>query len=118
KMASNSASIPRPEYPRPQFVREHWVNLNGPWTFAFDFSKSGMQRELYTSTGFDREIMVPYCPESELSGVNHKDFIEQMWYHRPLVIPADWQGQRILLHFGAVDYESEIFIDGKSVLRH
>ena len=117
-MATSSASIPRPEYPRPQFVREQWVNLNGPWTFTFDFSKSGMQRGLFTSTGFDREIIVPFCPESELSGVNHKDFIEQMWYHRPLEIPADWQGQRILLHFGAVDYESEIFVDGKSVLRH
>ena len=112
------STLPRPEYPRPQLQRADWVNLNGPWTFSFDFGKSGMQRGLMASTGFDREIIVPFCPESSLSGVCHTDFIEMMWYHRKLEIPANWQGQRIILHFGGVDYESEVFIDGKSVGRH
>jgi beta-galactosidase/beta-glucuronidase len=110
--------LPRPEYPRPQFVREDWINLNGPWTYTFDFGKSGMQRGFQASRGFDNPIVVPFCPESALSGVQHTDFIEMMWYHRRLHIPAGWAGKRVILHFGAVDYESEVFIDGQSVGRH
>lgn len=112
------ASLPRPEHPRPQFERENWLNLNGPWTFAFDSGRSGAQRGFAASQGFEREIIVPFCPESALSGVGHTDFIEMMWYHRPLNIPTEWTGKRILLHFGGVDYECEAFIDGKSVGRH
>jgi len=111
-------TIPRAEYPRPQFERGDWINLNGPWTYAFDCGKSGMQRGLAASQGFSAEITVPFCPESPLSGVNHKDFIETMWYHRELLIPAAWADKRILLHFGAVDYESQVFIDGASVGQH
>jgi len=113
-----NTNIPRPEYPRPQFAREAWVNLNGPWTYTFDFGKSGHQRGFAESTGFDAEISVPFCPESKLSGVAYTDFIEMMWYHRTLAIPAEWAGQRTHLHFGGVDYESEVFIDGQSVGRH
>lgn len=112
------SNLPRPEYPRPQLRRTDWINLNGYWTFTFDFGKSGMQRGLQSATGFDRFILVPFCPESELSGVAHTDFIEMMWYHRKIEIPTEWSGKRIILHFGAVDYECEIFIDGKSVFRH
>ncbi len=111
-------AIPRPEYPRPQFRREPWINLNGPWTYAFDFGKSGAQRGFANSSGFEGVITVPFCPESPLSGVNYKDFIEMLWYQRTIHIPADWAGKRVLLHFGAVDYESEVFIDGQSVGRH
>ncbi len=109
--------IPRPEHPKPQFQRESWLNLNGWWSYEFDFGKSGVDRRLFESKGFADRIRVPFCPESELSGVGHKDFIEMMWYHRELVIPADWN-QRVLLHFGAVDYECEVFIDGQSAGRH
>ena len=115
-----SNSLPRLEHPRPQFKREEWINLNGEWTFAFDFGKSGMNpgRELYESKGFNQKIIVPFCPESKLSGVKYTDFIEAMWYHRTITIPTKWQNKRILLHFGGVDYESELFIDGKSVGTH
>jgi len=109
---------PRPEYPRPQFVREPWLNLNGRWTYSLDPGRSGMQRGLAASHGFEQEILVPFCPESALSGGNYKDFIEMLWYHRRLEIPAGWSGKRILLHFGAVDYASEVFVDGQSVGRH
>ena len=110
-------SIPRPEHPRPQFERDDWINLNGEWTFAFDFGHSGREagRELFKSKGFDSKIIVPFCPESSLSGVGHKDFIEDMWYHRKIAVPAEWAGRRTILHFGAVDYEAEIYIDGVSV---
>ncbi len=106
-------NIPRNEYPRPQFVRKEWVNLNGPWTYEFDPGKSGLERGLKNSTGFANEIIVPFCPESKLSGVAHTDFIEAMFYHKKLMIPADWAGKRILLHFGAVDYECEGFVNGE-----
>lgn len=112
------ASLPRPEHPRPQFERENWLNLNGSWTFAFDSGRSGAQRGFAASQGFEREIIVPFCPESALSGVGHTDFIEMMWYHRSLTVPTEWAGKRVLLHFGGVDYECEAFIDGKSVGRH
>ncbi len=109
---------PRPEYPRPQFRREPWINLNGTWTCELDFGKSGIDRKLMLSRGFDREITVPFCPESRLSGVGHTDFIEMMWYHRIIEIPFGWSSRRVLLNFGAVDYECEAFVDGASVGRH
>jgi beta-galactosidase/beta-glucuronidase len=111
-------SLPRPEYPRPQFVRDNWVNLNGPWSYNFDFSKSGEARGYRHSTGFKDQIIVPFCPESTLSGVGYTDFIEDMWYQRPIDIPNEWRGLQILLHFGAVDFECEAYIDGVSVGRH
>ncbi len=117
---NNQTAMPRPEYPRPQFKREKWLNLNGWWSYCFDHGKSGMDtgRELYKTTGFADRILVPFCPESRLSGVAYTDFIEAMWYHRQIEIPHDWQGQKILLHFGGVDYEAEIFIDGVSAGTH
>lgn len=114
----SAADLPRPEYPRPQFERSEWVNLNGQWSYTFDFARSGMDRELFRSEGFDGQITVPFAPQSELSGVGFTDFIPEMWYQRSLEIPADWDGKRILLHFGAVDYIASIYIDGKIAGRH
>ena len=113
-------TIPRPDHPRPQFERDDWINLNGEWTFAFDFGRSGRDpgRELFKSKGFDRTILVPFCPESKLSGVGYTDFIEDMWYHRKISVPAAWTGRRAILHFGAVDYEAEVYINGVSVGTH
>jgi beta-galactosidase/beta-glucuronidase len=115
---SQPAGAPRPEYPRPQFQREPWINLNGQWTFTLDPGKSGAQRGLARASGFDRAILVPFCPESALSGVSHTDFIEMLWYHSKLAVPQEWAGKRIILHFGGVDFECEAFIDGQSVGRH
>lgn len=116
--AESDADMPRPEYPRMQFQRSEWQCLNGPWTYQFDFSQSGMEDSLYLSQGFKDHITVPFCPESPLSGVGFKNFIPAMWYHRTLSIPSSWQGQRILLHFGGVDYRTQIFIDGRQVAEH
>ncbi|MGN0068347.1 MAG: glycoside hydrolase family 2 protein [Prevotella sp.] len=112
------AQTPRPEYPRPQFERADWVNLNGTWTYSFDFGKTGMDREWQKSEGFNGKITVPFCPESELSGVKHTDFINSIWYQRKISIPAGWEGKKIMLNFGAVDYESHIYIDGTLVRSH
>lgn len=110
--------IPRPEYPRPQFERAEWINLNGTWTYEFDFSNSGKSRRLTSAKSFGHTITVPFCPESKLSGVNYTDFINQMWYQHPLTIPADWDEKMILLNFGAVDYYAEIYVDGKFIDSH
>ena len=110
--------VPRPEYPRPQFVRNEWLNLNGIWTIEFDPGKSGEARKLHESHGFAQKITVPFCPESRLSGVAHTDFIERMYYHRVITVPKAWSGKRVLLHFGAVDYDCKVFVDGKFTGRH
>lgn len=111
-------AIPRAEYPRPQFERNAWINLNGEWTYSFDFGGSGLEREWFKSTGFDQKIIVPFCPESKLSGVEYKDFINHMWYHRTISIPQDWANKQVLLNFSAVYYKSEIYIDGVFAARH
>ena len=116
--SSYAINTPRPEYPRPQFERAEWINLNGTWSYTFDFSQSGMERSLYNSEGFEQSIIVPFCPESSLSGVGYKDFINAMWYQRKISIPARWEGKRILLNFGGVDYKSIVFINGQQAFIH
>ena len=113
-----AADLPRSEYPRPQFEREYWVNLNGTWTYSFDFGQTGADRNFRNSKGFDGKITVPFCPESSLSGVKHTDFIPCIWYQRTITVPETWGGKNILLNFGAVDYDATIYIDGKKVGRH
>ncbi len=114
---------PRPEHPKPQFMRDEWINLNGEWTFRTEnrqpfHVRSETLAAACESTGFDRTITVPFAPESPLSGVGEKEFITSMWYHRTVEVPATWEGKAILLHFGAVFYQAEVFLDGKFVGRH
>ena len=75
--------VPRSEYPRPQMARQDWLNLNGEWEFEFDFGDTGKERSMLTAP-YSRKIVVPFCPESELSGVHYTDFIESCWYRRKL----------------------------------
>ena len=111
-------SIPRPEYPRPQFVRPGWMNLNGAWQFEIDHGGSGRARGLVEKETLDQTILVPFCPESELSGVGYKDFMAAVWYRRSFVLPEEALGQRVFLHFGAVDYKCEAWLNGQSVGVH
>ena len=115
-MAATVAAIPRPEHPQPQFEREAWLSLNGTWTYQFDFGESGRDRgrELFRTNGFKDKILVPFCPESKLSGVGYTDFIPALWYHRRVAMPMAWAGKRVYLRFGAVDWECEAYIDGQS----
>ena len=110
--------IPRPEYPRPQFVRSDWMNLNGIWQFEMDHGDSGRKRGLLEKEKLDGTILVPFCPESRLSGVGYTDFIRAVWYKRTVTLPEEAKGKRVLLHFGAVDYLCEVWINGKSVGTH
>lgn len=110
---------PRPEYPRPQWVRNDWINLNGTWQFEMDHGKSGKERGYEQSEHhLSGTITVPFCPESKLSGVAYTDFMAAVWYKREFSIPDAWMNGRILLHFGAVDYEAEIWVNGKAVGKH
>ena len=110
-------SIPRPEYPRPQFVRDSWLNLNGQWQFEIDSGDSGMERGL-KERELAGEITVPFCPESKLSGVTNVDYLNAVWYRRDVDVPADWVGQKVFLHFGAADYDTTCWINGQEVGRH
>ena len=117
-------NIPRPEYPRPRMMRDKWLNLNGEWQFETDKeNKKGCSDE--TALDFCRKkkladkILVPFSPESELSGVNDTSFILSAWYRRTFQIPEDWEtGGRVLLHFGAVDYISSVWVNGKKAGTH
>ena len=109
--------MPRPEYPRPQFMRDDWLCLNGDWQFEIDQGDSGLERGLLQRDLNDR-ITVPFCPESQLSGIENPDFMRAVWYRRSVNIPAGWAGKRILLHFQAVDYDSAVWVNGVEVGRH
>ncbi len=110
-------SVPRSEYPRPQFARADWLCLNGEWEFEIDQGDSGLERGLLTRS-LAGKITVPFCPESSLSGVQNPDFLNAVWYRRQVDIPAAWNEQRVLLHFQAVDYDTTVWINGTEVGRH
>ncbi len=110
--------IPRNEYPRPQLIRDEWINLNGRWGFEIDNAKVGEEREFYKRSSLNQEIVVPFCPESRLSEVEHTDFMECVWYRRDIEIPNTWQGKRVILHFGAVDWRAIVFVNGERVGEH
>ena len=101
-----------PEYPRPQLVRKKWMNLNGLW----QFQPGTAEGEQIPNGTLSRTILVPFPVESALSGV--MEHHERLWYRRTFTVPADWKGQELMLRFGAVDYESEVFINGKSMGVH
>ncbi len=112
-------SIPRPEYPRPQFVRDSWENLNGPWEFAYDFGDSGEPRGMYQAgADYPETILVPFCPESKLSGFAHTDFIPAVWYRRTVTLSKAQLDGRIFLRFGAVDYIATVYVNEKKVGSH
>ena len=105
--------IPRKEYPRPQFERENWLNLNGEWAFEMDNGRSGEARGLYQEgAALADKILVPFCPESELSGIGHKDFMYGVWYKRTVSLTEAQLSGRAVLHFGAVDYHCKTYVNG------
>ncbi len=119
-------ALPRPEYPRPQFRREAWINLNGEWRFAFDDQDAGLAEgwqnltpeNLHSGAApFDRRIVVPFCYQSKLSGIGETAFHDVVWYARAFEYAPDLNG-RLLLHFGAVDYRATVWVNGIHVASH
>jgi beta-galactosidase/beta-glucuronidase len=102
-----------PEYPRPQMVRKEWQNLNGLWEYAVQPKGNDRPEK------FDGQILVPYPIESALSGVMKRvDVADRVWYRRTFTVPKDWAGKNVLLHFGAVNWESAIWLNGKKLGEH
>lgn len=103
----------RPEYPRPQMVRQEWLNINGLWDYAVS------SKEEWSMPEAEGEILVPFCIESSLSGVCRRmTEDEALWYRTEVRVPEEWSGKRILLHFDAVDWKAEIFVNGQAAGTH
>lgn len=101
------------EYPRPQMVRHDWLNLNGLWEYAIQ------EKEKNQPVNFDGQILVPFAVESALSGIGKKvGESNKLWYKREIQIPEKWQDKQVLLHFGAVDWETNVWVNGKIVGSH
>ena len=125
-------NIPRSEFPNPQFRRDNWLCLNGEWEFEMDvagekrFKDEGrrdcgprvVQVSAEKRRKLDGKIIVPFCPQSELSGIGYKGYMDTVWYRRDLTIPKGMEGKRIILHFGAVDHDATVFINGVEVGTH
>ena len=89
------ASVPRPEHPRPDAIRENWMTLNGEWQFEIDSTNDGEGRGLKSGTDLESKIIVPFCPESQLSGIGHYGLMKNVWYRRHFEVPANMKGQRV-----------------------
>ncbi|MDQ0257244.1 beta-galactosidase/beta-glucuronidase [Evansella vedderi] len=113
-------TIPRSEYPRPQFQREQWLNLNGQWQFEYDDENKGLTDKWFEGNNhtFSKEITVPFSYQSELSGIGETEFHDLVWYKKTFTVPEKWNNQRVLLHFGAVDYGAWVYVNGKFVTFH
>ena len=107
-----------PEYPRPLMVRKEWINLNGLWDLSI-VQAPGPGPDVRGSSGFRGKILVPFPVESALSGVMKPVAgADQLEYRRTFNIPAKWKGKRVVLHFGAVDWSTQVFVNGKEVGTH
>ena len=111
-------NIPRPEHPNPQTERKNWLNLNGEWDFEFDFGNSKLAAGILDKAEWEKKILVPFCPESKLSGIEYTDFIPAVWYRKNVDITAENLKGRVFINFGAVDYEATLYVNGKKAGCH
>ena len=122
--STDRSADPSGGHPFPQLRRSHWCSLDGPWSFAYDDDETGLERDWPSCGVNERIITVPFPPESERSGIGDTGYHPVVWYSRTLAAadlvragrPA--QGERVLLHFGAVDYRASVWIDGQLVGEH
>lgn len=100
------------DYPRPQFVRSNWMNLNGEWDFRFDDDNIGETEGWQTQLAASHKIKVPFTYETQASGIGMEEFHPQVWYSKRVLIPQEAEGQRVILHFQAVDYMAKVWVNG------
>jgi beta-galactosidase/beta-glucuronidase len=120
-MATEGSAAPEEgDYPRPQMVRDQWTDLNGPWDFAYDDEDRGEDEGWYRPghEAFTQRICVPFPPESSASGVHDPGFHEVLWYRRNVSVPGDLGPDRLMVHFGAVDYAATVWANGQLVGSH
>ena len=117
--AARHAETPLSEYPRPQLERDNWLCLNGKWDYiGGKTAPDALHPQTAASfNGVKEKILVPYCPESYLSGIQRAQEIN-MWYRRTFEVPAGWKGKHIILNFGAVDHDATVFVNGKKAGTH
>jgi beta-galactosidase/beta-glucuronidase len=108
-------NIPRKEYPRPQFERAEWLNLNGEWNFKFDKENKGEKEKWYKESNFDKKIMVPFSYETKASGIGEEGFCPNVWYQKSITIPSEYENKEIILHFQAADYKTKLWVNGAFV---
>ncbi|HXG24801.1 MAG TPA: glycoside hydrolase family 2, partial [Chthonomonadales bacterium] len=109
-ISSNNA---RPDYPRPNALRKEWQSLNGLWEFAFDDANRGRAEGWMCGHALSERILVPWAFEAALSGIGKGNEIhERVWYRRTFEIPTAWLRKRVFLHFGAVDWECTVWVNG------
>ncbi|WP_123043355.1 glycoside hydrolase family 2 protein [Cohnella candidum] len=106
------------DYPRPQFVRENWLNLNGEWSFRFDDRNMGERERWHSKFEGTHTINVPFTYETQASGIGEEAFHPYVWYHKSVHIPKEAEGKRVILHFQAVDYVAKVWVNGDLVGRH
>ncbi|MEI6536394.1 MAG: sugar-binding domain-containing protein, partial [Verrucomicrobiaceae bacterium] len=117
---SSLAAVPRAEHPRPDLMRENWMSLNGEWQFEIDKAADGDSRGLTYGKDLNSKIIVPFCPESKLSGLAIPTTVhmKDVWYRRVIELPASMKGKRVRIHFGGVDYRTWVFINGQPAGMH
>lgn len=117
--AAIEAQIPFPEYPRPQLERKDWLCLNGKWDYIGGKAAANALNpsKPISFGGKTEQILVPYCPEAMLSGIERKQEIN-MWYKKSFEIPSTWKDKQVLLHFDAVDHDATIFVNGEKAGGH
>jgi beta-galactosidase/beta-glucuronidase len=109
----------RPEYPRPLLVRKEWKSLNGIWQFAFDDADRGRTDGWMFGKPLPDRILVPFTFEAALSGIGKgKEIHEHVWYRRTFDVPGAWRGRHVALNFGASDWETTVWVNGKQVITH
>lgn len=101
---------PWPQYPRPKLARSQWQSLNGLWSYSNASGKHELNNPPFNQT-LSQKVLVPFCLESGLSGVQGENTIYS-WYRTTFTVPKDWIGDRVLLNFGAVDNEATVFVNG------
>lgn len=109
---------PRMEYPRPDFERASYINLNGSWDFLFDDENVGIKEDWYLGKEFTSSIVVPYTYLCELSGINNQDIHDIMWYRKSVSLKEFEGKDRVILHFGAIDFYSDIWVNGNHMCYH
>ncbi|KIL40915.1 glycoside hydrolase family 2 [Gordoniibacillus kamchatkensis] len=106
------------DYPRPQYVRDEWLCLNGEWDFRFDDDNAGEREKWFDAFEASHKIVVPFTYETKASGIGEEAFHPNVWYRRSLAIPTEQAGKRAILHFQAVDYSAKLWVNGTYVGGH
>ncbi|PAE30329.1 glycoside hydrolase family 2 [Paenibacillus sp. 7884-2] len=117
-MTQTTATYQRTEYPRPQFQRDSWLNLNGTWKFAFDDKNIGEKQQWSNEPSFTTDIQVPFTYETKASGIGEEAFHPYVWYQRTFDIPEEEIGKRVILRFQASDYVTKVWVNGKYIGNH